>query len=101
VELKSIEWVISQGVGAVLALIMFLVYRKDVTSALNSWQNQTKILTDLVRDISVTIQVNAEATAKLEQAVSELTRQLPHACPMTQQLENGVEVVIRKEMAQR
>ena len=100
-ELKSIEWVISQGVGAVLALVMFLVYRKDVTSALNSWQDQTKILTDLVRDISVTIQINAEATTKLEQAVEELARLLPHACPMTQQLAQGVEVVIRKELATR
>jgi hypothetical protein len=89
-DAKSIEWVMSQGIGAVLAVVMFLVYRKDVKSALNSWQGQTKILTTLVQEATRAMQANTDAVLRMEAT-------LPHACPMAEQLANGaVEVITRQ-----
>ena len=89
-DAKSIEWVMGQGIGAVLALVMFLVYRKDVSNALNSWQGQTKILTELVKESTKAMQSNTDAIERMQDA-------LPHACPMADQIATGaVEVALRK-----
>ena len=89
-DIKTVEWIVGQGIGAVLALVMFLIYRKDVSQALNSWQTQTKILTDLVRDVSAALQSNTDAIRAMERA-------LPHACPMADELAAGaVEIVARR-----
>lgn len=88
-DAKTAEWLVSQGIGAVLALAMFLVYRKDVHNALNSWQQQTKILTDLVKEVTVALQGNTDAVRAMERA-------LPHACPMADQVASGVVEVVRR-----
>ncbi len=78
---ESVKWVVSQGIGAVLALVMFLVYRKDVHNALNSWQTQTKVLTELVRDSTSTMQRNTDAVEANTSAVRAMEMTLPHVCP--------------------
>lgn len=84
------KWLITQGIGATLALIMFLVYRKDVHNALNSWQTQTKVLTELVQTVSTTIQANTDAVRAMQGS-------LPHACPMVDSLGKGdLEIVTRQ-----
>ena len=89
-DVETIRWVASQGIGAVLALVMFLVYRKDVHLALNSWQSQVRILTELVQDCTSALQSNTDAIRAMERA-------LPHACPMADQLSDGaVEVITRR-----
>ena len=89
-DTETVKWVMSQGIGAVLAAVLFWVYRKDVHTALNSWQSQTKILTDLVRDVTAALQANTSAIEAME-------RTLPHACPMAEQMADGaVEVVAKK-----
>ena len=93
-EAKSIEWAVSQGIGAVLALVMFLIYRKDVTQALNSWQNQTKILTDLVGSIAAVLQANTDAIRAMERA-------LPHACPMAERIAEGTLGVIAEHIVKK
>jgi hypothetical protein len=85
-DAKSIEWVVGQGIGAVLALVMFLVYRKDVHNALNSWRDQTKILTALVQDVATALQANTDAIKANSEAVQAMERQLPHACPMAERM---------------
>jgi hypothetical protein len=64
--------VATQGIGVMAAVAMFVVYRNDVHKALNSWQGQTKILTDLVRDITCVLQRNTDVIADLK---DELRRQ--------------------------
>lgn len=87
---ETIKWIVSQGIGAVLALGMFLLYRKDVHEALNSWQSQTKILTDLVKEVSTTLQAHTST-------IQEMERSLPHACPMADEMAAGaVEIVTKK-----
>jgi len=94
-DAETVKWVISQGIGAALAFGMFLVYRKDVHLALNSWQGQTKILTQLVQDTAAAIQANTDAVRAMERA-------LPHACPMADQVAaGGVEVVTRLRERER
>ena len=85
-DAESIKWVMSQGIGAVLAFVMFLVYRKDVHNALNSWRDQTKILTALVQDVSTAIKGATDAVETNTEAVAAMERKLPHACPMAQTL---------------
>lgn len=100
-ELKSVEWVIGQGIGAVLALTMFLIYRKDVHNALNSWQAQTKILTDLVREVSVAMTSNTKAVESNTTAVGAMEAILPHACPMAEQVAAGSVEVVRQARGAR
>ena len=78
-DAETVKWVTSQGIGAVLALTMFLIYRRDVHNALNSWQQQTKILTELV-------QGNTKALTENTGALEAMERALPHACPMAERL---------------
>ena len=70
-----LEWAISQGIGAVLALAIFLMYRKDVKNGMSAWRAQTEILIDLTSESTRTNQ-------KLSDAVQDLAKQLPFACPI-------------------
>ena len=85
-DAESIKWVMSQGNGADLAFVMFLVYRKDVHNALISWRDQTKILTALVQDVSTAIKGATDAVETNTEAVAAMERKLPLACPMAQTL---------------
>lgn len=85
---KQVEWVITQGIGAVLALAMFLWYRRDVHAALNSWRDQNKTLMTLVQDVSARMQANTDAVQANTEAVQAMERKLPHSCPMADQLAN-------------
>lgn len=42
------KWIITLGVGGVLAAFMFVFYRKDVKQFTELWQAQTKMLMDVV-----------------------------------------------------
>jgi len=72
---SMVKWAISQGIGAVLALAIFLMYRKDVKNGMSAWRAQTEILIDLTSESTRTNQ-------ELSDAVSDLARQLPYACPI-------------------
>jgi hypothetical protein len=85
-DAETIKWVMSQGVGAVLAFVMFMVYRKDVHEALNSWREQTKILTGLVQEVTQAMTRHSDAVDASTEAVAAMERKLPHACPMAAQL---------------
>jgi len=85
-DAEAIKWVLSQGIGAVLALVMFLVYRRDVHNALNSWQQQTRILTDLVKECTAAMQNNTYAVQANTESVQAMERKLPHVCPMVDQV---------------
>ena len=74
-EKTMFDWAISQGIGAVLALVMFLIYRKDVKNGLSAWRAQTEILIDLTGKSTRTNQ-------ELVDVVHDLRRQLPIACPI-------------------
>lgn len=74
-DASMLSWVMSQGIGAVLALVMFLIYRKDVKNGLSAWKAQTEILIDLTGDSTRTNQ-------QVASAVEHLARQLPIACPI-------------------
>jgi membrane protein required for beta-lactamase induction len=87
-DAKTAEWIVGQGIGAVLALVMFLVYRKDVHNALNSWRDQTKILTQLVQEVTAAIQGQSDAVRTHTDAVQAMERALPHACPMAERMAN-------------
>jgi hypothetical protein len=92
-DAESIKWAVSQGIGATLAVVMFLIYRKDVHNALNSWREQTKILTNLVQECTRALQANTDAVRSMDQ-------KLPHACPMVDQIASGsVEVITRRGTA--
>jgi hypothetical protein len=96
-DAETIKWVLSQGVGAVLAFGMFLVYRQDVHNALNSWREQTKILTGVVQEATVALTRHSDAIETCSDAVAAMERKLPHACPMAAQLaDEAVASAIRR-----
>lgn len=89
-ESEFLKWIASNGIGVGAAIAMFWIYRKDVHQALNSWRDQTLILTTLVSTVTAAITTNTAAIQSME-------RTLPHACPMSDQLAEGaVEIVARK-----
>jgi hypothetical protein len=96
-DAETLKWVMSQGVGAVLAFVMFMVYRKDVHEALNSWREQTKILTGLVQEATVALTRHSDAVETCSEAVAAMERKLPHACPMAAQMaDEAVASAIRR-----
>ncbi len=42
------KWLITLGVGGVLAAFIFLFYRKDVKQFTDLWKTQTAMLTDVI-----------------------------------------------------
>lgn len=74
-DAKTVEWVIGQGIGAVLALVMFLIYRKDVKNGLHQWKTQTELLVSLTRE-------QTEAVTGMSDRIDEMTRALPNTCPI-------------------
>lgn len=100
-DAKSIEWVITQGIGAVLALAMFLWYRKDVHAALNSWRDQNKTLMTLVQDVSARMQANTDAVSANTEAVQAMERKLPHACPMADRLADDAVAAAARDALRR
>lgn len=74
-EESMLKWAVSQGVGVVLAVVIFLLYRKDVKNGMSAWRSQTEILIGLTSESNRTNQA-------LTDAVQELSHQLPFACPI-------------------
>lgn len=96
-DAETLKWIMSQGVGAVLAFGMFLVYRKDVHEALNSWREQTKILTGIAQENSAALARHSDAVEASTEAVAAMERKLPHACPMAAQMaDEAVASAIRR-----
>lgn len=78
-DLKILDWAVTQGLGLAIAVLVLFFYRRDVHAALNSWREQTRILTQLVQDVTAALQANTDAVQSME-------RSLPHACPMADQV---------------
>lgn len=64
--------VATQGIGVMAAVAMFVIYRNDVHKALNSWQGQTRLLTELVEKNTAAMQRLTDGIADLK---DELRRQ--------------------------
>jgi hypothetical protein len=45
-----VKWVLTFGVGGVLALVMFLVHRKDSQRNIDQWKGTAEVLMAVVRD---------------------------------------------------
>ena len=49
-DLETVKFLASLGVGGVLAGIMFFVYRKDANQWQEAWKGQTQILVQVVKE---------------------------------------------------
>jgi hypothetical protein len=47
---ETIQWAASLGVGGLLALGMFLVYRRDSQQNIENWKGQSTILVQVVKE---------------------------------------------------
>jgi hypothetical protein len=78
-DIKVLDWAVTQGLGLAIAVLVLFFYRRDVLAALSGWRDQTRILVKLVQDVTAALQANTDAIRAME-------RSLPHACPMADQL---------------
>ncbi len=63
------KWIITLGVGGVLAGFMFVFYRKDVKQYTELWKTQTEMLLQVVKE-------NTASNVKLTSAVEMLQHKL-------------------------
>lgn len=52
---ETIQFAASMGVGGLLALGMFLVYRRDMQQHVENWKGQSQILVQVVKDNTAAI----------------------------------------------
>jgi hypothetical protein len=52
---ETIQWAASLGVGGLLALGMFLVYRRDSQQNTANWQGQSQMLVQVVKENTAAI----------------------------------------------
>jgi hypothetical protein len=100
-DIELIKWVIQQSIGLAAAVGVFWIYRRDVHQALNSWRDQTRILTDLVATSTAAMQANTDAVRAVTDAVRAMETQLPHACPMADQLADDAVAAAARDTLRR
>ena len=66
--LELLPFATSLGVGGVLALGMFLVYRRDAQQNLENWRGQSEMLITVVKENT---QVISKLTEKLDRVLDE------------------------------
>lgn len=63
------KWLVSLGVGGVLAGAMFMFYRKDMKQFTEQWKMQTELLLAVVRE-------NTASNVRMEELLKALHRRL-------------------------
>jgi phosphate/sulfate permease len=70
------KWVITLGVGGVLAFIMFMFYRKDVKQYTELWKAQSEMLMSVVKENTTAHVINAESNRQLVSIVSAFHKRM-------------------------
>ena len=74
-DMEIVKLIIAQGgLGGLLFIVALYFYRRDLKNGMGAWRTQTEILIKSAADTAVVNQ-------RLTDAVQELSRQLPFACP--------------------
>ncbi len=73
-EAVNPEYLVSLGVGGVLALVMFMVYRKDVQHYTELWKGQSDALMTVVKDNTAVITKNTTVTESLHKRLDHELR---------------------------
>ena len=88
---STLQWFASLGVGGVLALFMFVVYRKDIKQFADLWQAQSGALLGVIKDntaaisaLTATIQALHRRDDRIEEALNRMGYTFPHRPPETQ-----------------
>jgi hypothetical protein len=81
-DMKVLDWAVTQGLGLFIAVLVLVFYRRDVMEVLSNWRGQTQILIGLVEK-------NTAAMQSMADAVKAMELSLPHACPMAERIADG------------
>lgn len=66
------QWLVTLGVGGVLAAFMFVFYRKDVKQYTELWQSQADRMENLIRFVTEVILKNTESNTQLIVLIEEM-----------------------------
>jgi len=84
-EIETLKWFATLGVGGVLAGMIFWFYRKDVREDREQWKGQSEMLVGVVKDNTaaitantMTIQALHRRDDRIEDVLSKLGFDFPH-----------------------
>lgn len=66
------QWLVTLGVGGVLAAFMFVFYRKDVKQYTELWQSQADRMENLIRFMTEVVLKNTESNTQLIVLIEEM-----------------------------
>lgn len=70
------KWIITLGVGGILAFVMFMFYRKDVKQYTELWKAQSELLMMVVKENTTAHVINAESNRQLVSIVSAFHKRM-------------------------
>lgn len=89
VNTEFAQWLVTLGVGGVLAGFMFIFYRKDVKQYTELWKAQTERVESLVRLVMEVVLKNTESNVQLITLIQELKSNSIRKADIQELLEHG------------
>lgn len=71
-ELETVKFLATLGVGGVLAGLMFVFYRKDTLGHAEAWRGQSEALLEVVKENTIAVTALQQTTAALRQTIEAL-----------------------------
>lgn len=84
INVEFTEWLITLGVGGILAAFMFMVYRKDMKQFTDLWQSSTNLLIQVVQE-------NTSSITKLVALIESQERNTIRLMDIEKMVRNEVE----------
>lgn len=72
VSTEFAQWLVTLGVGGVLAAFMFVFYRKDVKQYTELWKAQAESMESLIRFVTEVVLKNTESNTQLIVLIEEM-----------------------------
>lgn len=72
VNTEFAQWLVTLGVGGVLAAFMFVFYRKDIKQYIELWKAQAESMENLIRFVTEIVLKNTESNTQLTVLIEEM-----------------------------
>lgn len=69
---EFIKFLMTLGVGGVIAGLIFVFYRKDVRIYTDQWKGQSEMLTHVVKDNTAAVTANTEVMRSMHRRLDQL-----------------------------
>lgn len=89
VNTEFAQWLVTLGVGGVLAGFMFIFYRKDVKQYTELWKAQAVNMESLIRFVTEVVLKNTESNTQLIVLIEEMKSNQMRKADIQELLTNG------------